>query len=362
MNKKSMLRNLIMMGTLLLLLVAAAVAWFISMTHGSMDNTSFDSAEAIESQVVTSGGYSGQLLDMTVYMIPCSGTGETDPQTGKADLYTAVTEPFTESQPMEGTWQRAYGQDEAQIDYANQVAYLSYLDYYSVVTATHPARLALGSASKVFPVVAEYDGTDPEHPDRKIKSDYGDFSVDNIAGAVRVAFIICTPNNASDVTDDLGFDNQGRLCNIRSYDEVSGEPDDYDLIPYTEQLVMIWIPNDTYQITEQYTDISGSGVMALTGADFTAEGTPEAEYRYYDHGAGEVTTYAEGSCCTDSMLGQAGFIQLADSLWHNTAKGNYCACVKIRIWVEGYDREASIALAEGMFDSEIYLLTIQEAS
>ena len=62
------------------------------------------------------------------------------------------------------------------------------------------------------------------------------------------------------------------------------------------------------------------------------------------------------------MLGNAGYCVITDNIWQNPASGSYCACIKIRIWIEGYDREASIALEGGMFDSEIYLLTIQEAS
>ena len=361
MSKRSLVRNFIMMMSMLLLLIAAAVAWFVSISKGNMDNAGFDSADAIQSAVNTSGGYydgSDNLEGMTIYLIPSSGLGDSD-ASGKANLYTCVTEPFTEAEPLEGTWQQAPGKNEAYIDYQNRVAYLSYLDYYSIVEANHPALLALSGESKVTPVVADYDGTDPNDASRNANSKYGEFSVDNIAGAVRVAFILCVPDHDEDVTGELVFDNQGKLCNVISYDD-NGEPDDTESIDFHEELVMIWVPNDTYELTEIFEDVTGSGTMVLSGAAFTANGTPEPAYYYYN--GTEKAQYAEGSYCTDSMLHTSGYHLLSDSLWHNPVTGRYYANVKIRIWVEGYDREASIALEGGLFDTEIYLLTIQEAA
>ena len=178
MTKKSLIRNFIMMGTLALLLIAAAVAWFVSISRGNMDNTEFESVDAIKSDVDTSGGYydGDDLTGMTVYLIPSSGPGDSDAN-GRAYLYTCVTEPFTEAEPVDGTWQRAPGKNEAAIDFANKVAYLSYLDYFSIVSANHQAAVALSSESKVTPVVADYNGTDPNDADRDANSKYGEFSV-----------------------------------------------------------------------------------------------------------------------------------------------------------------------------------------
>ena len=98
----------------------------------------------------------------------------------------------------------------------------------------------------------------------------------------------------------------------------------------------------------------------LSGAEFTADGQAEPAYYYFT--GSQKAQYPAGSYCTDSMLHSTGYHVIANDIWQNPATGGFCACVKIRIWIEGYDREASVALEGGMFDSEIYLLTIQEAS
>lgn len=362
MSRKTLIKNFIMMMSMLLLLVAAAVAWFVSMSKGNMDNTNFESVDAIQSQVNTAGGYyNGQDLEgMDVVLVPVSGSGETVTVGGrtKASLYIPVIEPFTTAQPMENEWIEVY--DDYLWDFANQKAYVCYIDYYSVIKANHQAKLALGASSSIYPTVADYNGTDPERPDRDVNSKYGEFSIDNIAGAVRVAFILCTPTDPTEVTGELAFDNLGRLCNIEEYDE-DGEPDVLSApIDYTEQLMLVWIPNEKFELTEQFEDVTGRGDMVLTGASFNAEGAPEAAYYYYN--GAEAAQYSAGSYCTDGSMASAGYKEIADELWFNPVLSNYCACVKIRIWIEGYDREASVALQGGMFDSEIYLLTIQEAS
>ena len=361
MSKKSLTRNFIMMMSMLFLLVAAAVAWFVSISKGNMDNTEFESVDAIVSQINTSEGfYNGQSLNgLNVILTPVSGTGSPD-ASGNAQLYSPIIAPFTEAEPIDGTWKLASGFADALFDFAAQKAYVSYIDYYSIISANKPAKLALGSESKVVPTVPEYNGVDPEDPDRDVNSKYGEFSVDNIAGAVRVAFISCIPSDPNDVTGSLGFDTQGRLCNIVVYEEDGEIDEDYIPIDYAEQLLMIWVPNDRYELTQHYEDFNGSGNMVLTGADFTTNGQPEAAYYY--HTASGKAQYTPDMYCTDSQIANSGFVVLSDSLWFNPHQNNYCACLKIRIWVEGYDRETSVALEGGMFDSEIYLLTIQEGA
>ncbi len=352
MSKKELTRNFILLLSLLFVFIAAAAAWFVAASRGWVRNPEFESVDAITSQIDTDGGYYNgmELTGYDVVLNPVSGLGSTDAD-GRVLLYEPVITPFTEAEPMEGAWRLATGgSNEAVFDDENNTARVSYLDYFSVIHTNGQAMVALSSDSNVIPVAGDYT----EDPSKK--SRYGDFSIDYIAGAVRIAFIICTPTDNSQVTGELAFDAYGRLCNVLSVDE-DGKPETLsDPIDYEERLSLIWVPNCHYELTDTYVDVSGSGDMVLDHSEFTTEGTAESAYYYYN--GTEKAQYTSDMYVAD----MGGYQAFADSLWLNPVTNTYSACIKVRIWIEGYDREASVALEGGMFDTEIYLLTIQEAS
>ena len=353
MSKKELRRNFILLLSLLFVCIAAAVAWYVAASRGWVRNPEFESVDAILSEIDTDGGYYNgiELSGYDVVLTPVSGLGEIG-EDGRVLLYEPVIDPFTEAEPMDGAWQLATSEsNEAEFDHENMIAYVSYLDYFSIIHTNAQAMIALSGDSFVRPEVSDYS-QDPSK-----KSEYGDFSVDYIAGAVRIAFILCTPTDNSQVTGDLAFDAFGRLCNVLTTDE-DGKPETLsDPIDFEEQLALIWIPNHLYQLTDTYIDVSGRGDMVLDHSVFTAAGVAESAYYYYD-GTGKAV-YPSDLYVTDLS---GSYRTFANDIWLNPVTNNYSACIKVRIWVEGYDREASIALQGGKFESEIYLLAIQEAS
>lgn len=359
MNKKALTRNFILLLSLLFLFIAAAVAWFVAYNHGDVDNTGFQSGDAINSQIDTSGGYynGNDLQGYDVVLTPVSGMG--NKADGEVQLYLPGIEPFTQSQPMEDGWRLVSEVEEINnIDQDTHKAYVSYVDYYSVIRANSNAEVALSSSSRVVPRFLE--GVEDDDPDERISS-YGEFSADYIAGAVRVAFIVCTPSVEipEGETREIAFNPYGDLRYVATYNSETGEPATFgEPVPYTEELRLIWIPNTRYQLTEHYEDGNGKGAMVLTGADFTDEGEQESVYYYYN---GEDKAVLPAEICAGNEF-TGGFRSISSGMWFNPTEDGYCAFIKVRIWVEGYDREASVALAGGMFESEIYLLTIQEAS
>ncbi len=341
MTKKSITRYFILMLTLMLMLVSAIVAWFITYNHGSVDGVDMVSPPAISTHLNTSSAfYNGQSLEgYQAVLTPVSGIGTKDAN-GHVLLYAPVITPFTQGVPMSGTWQQVTTMG-AVFDEDNHTALVSYIDYYAVIRATMGGKLALGGNSTVSPLSTAYTG---ESADKK--SPYGDFSIDNIAGAVRVAFIVCVPTG--DVScDEILFNDFGDLYYVDS------EGQDV-MVPYTEQLGLIWIPNPNYSVSVTY-----DAHNLPTSATFTPSGTAEGTYSYYN--GSSVVSYGAGVNYT-SQLNHNNYFVITNSLWHNLGNDSYNVCVKIRIWIEGTDREANTVLSGGMFDTEIEFLTIQEGS
>lgn len=115
-----------------------------------------------------------------------------------------------------------------------------------------PLKVYLTDQSSITPLDAGKSVTEMER-----KSEYGDFSKDNIAGAARVAFF-----QLQDV------DKEGTEVGNLSKDAVEKDESEF-----------IWIPNDKYQLTtsENLTPISSDGSTS-SGVIFDPDGTPKEQW------------------------------------------------------------------------------------
>lgn len=131
-------------------------------------------------------------------------------------------------------------------------------------------------------------------------SPYGSFSRNYIAGATRVA-----------IFEDVDSALSGKL---------------------------FWVPNETYQLTKN------AGVYT-----FDENGTPEVSYQYLKNVDGEytVTDFTDWAPQTTSAITTANPVLI-----------NFDTEVKkvvVRVWLEGTDRESSIALSGGVFKVKLSL-------
>lgn len=156
---------------------------------------------------------------------------------------------------------------------------------------------------------------------------FGNFSRDYIAGATRVAFI--------EVTDDAN----------------TGE-EEY-------ALKMIWAPNPSYQLTK-----STGGIYT-----FTASGTRETYYyTQYEEGEYVQKEYTAKDFATSKFVAGSTGADISDggnsavlfSTDPSAGEFDYKK-MKIRIWFEGTDREASEALAGGKVAAKLKFTGINKA-
>ncbi len=151
------------------------------------------------------------------------------------------------------------------------------------------------------------------------KSSFGNFTRDLVAGAVRVAFV------------------EGEYVN----DECIME----------EETNLVWAPNKEYELIQD-------------GNDFTVDinSDNEQNYNYLEVTAPEVFAEARVENLKDNINASdvTGFAYGDPSLLFIEGNSNIeeaeITCLKIRVWVEGNDREAKSPLRGGLFSIRLHFL------
>ncbi len=208
------------------------------------------------------------------------------------------------------------------------------LDFIEVPVSFRSDRqmnIYLGANSAVTPICAQGNSLYSSDPDSDLWSKVENvsnfstssarFSRNYIAGAVRVAVLQNTGTEAS---------------------------------PQLERKAL-WVPNPNYEL------------ITSPSYDLKANGTAEESYTYYTYSVTDsqaektLKTWAAGDVKTSFTTGSSDTPSDSDyvtTMQQNTTDGLYYADLVIRIWVEGTDREARLALAGGEFDVDLQFVAV----
>ncbi len=289
-DSKNKILILISLLVLTFSLVSVSYSWFLISNSVDIDLDSSltvasrnDLLISLDNGVTWSGSYStgtsfGTVLDV-------SGNG--------VNLYTPIA--FT----------GALNDIPTNFDTATPIYFTSpnsdgdYLELKIMFRSQAPLTVLFGGDSAINPVSSDANVR---------RSTFGSFTLDNIAGAARLAIL----NSSKDET------------------------------------IMIWAPNPYFQLT-----YSGDAT-----AEFTKNGTIEPAYYYYSYDGISYTKqtvsknayytrdYIVGSTSTTS--GEQGSSKVLLSLnKENESDVYYTGTLNVRIWIEGTDRESQIPLSGG---------------
>ncbi len=286
---------------MIMIMCAAVFAWFITTSESQVDKFDAFTVDALNLQVSSDDiNYNDNLtVKKDVNLQEVSGLGICNAR-GVLQLFKPKKDPFT-GQPLTdgGRWV---------LDDAPLVEGEDYCEYSVYIKSTKPVYILLGEDSSIMP--AETDIVAYKNK----KSEFGDFSIDYIAGAARVAVIEC------------GEDEEGNP---------------------TEKMVYFWIPNSTYKLYRENENYM-----------FTINGTREGSYNYYDgsqiQSITEEQDFAWGFLSSSYGLG-GNASNVIGTLAAPDENGEYKVHYKIRVWVEGTDREADSVFLGGTFETNLVL-------
>lgn len=214
--------------------------------------------------------------------------------------------------------------DDTDNIWGTPIANEAYIDVPLEFRSNRHLAVYLGAGSAVTPHCGVENAIGANAGNR---SNYGAFSRDLIAGAVRVAFVSSGAN------------------------------------PHT---VSVWEPNSDYELYYYAGDAQGEGRGWFFDMDSANAETP---HKYYYVGANNAkiqdnleahtipVILDSGVALNTADIGfptGAGLNGLVVELIHNSATGFYEGSVTLRIWIEGCDREARRAVAGGEIDVELF--------
>ncbi len=183
----------------------------------------------------------------------------------------------------------------------------------------------LGSGSAVTPHCGVENAMNPGEDDNP--SNYGSFSRDLMAGAVRVAFVTADEQQTSMVWEP---NRQYKLYYYAGNEEGEGRGWFFDM------------NSNDFELTHYYYYVAGSGHKVQSSLE--AQNIPVV----YDSSL-EMNTAAV-SCPT----GEGANAHIV-TLEYNPETGFYEGSAVLRIWIEGCDRETRRAIAGGAVDVALYL-------
>lgn len=294
MKKKSLLKNIFIICGLFVVLIAATFSWFVMNDSGNIEN--------LETTVIDAA-----------YIMVSKDEGLTWENNLDMDLGTGI---FLRETTGDGVtfFEPVYDGVDSVKDYSQTPSENVCFDSFITFKTDRDQSIYLTDDSFVLP--ADYQD------DVKNKSEFGDYSKDYIAGAIRVGFF--------EVTDD----------------------GDYDL-------AYIWIPN-----TKICYDAKNNSI--------TEDGTVEEYYSYYANGEepGFIKIKTNGSA--DGISGNflwgsleqkdAPPVLTFDKDTEAAEDGTIAKKLAIRVWVEGTDRECVRALYQGKFKMYFKFQAVREVS
>lgn len=322
-KRRAYISNLIMMFVLAVSIIIAALAWFINSSRASINSIEVDSAAAnsVELRVMlngmpNAGDYDSGWVSGTVSLQDAVGTFKyANDITGNGILF---------SRPMksDGTANPLFTGSDANANWQLEPTPAANKDYEVIdvyVRCNQPSNVYLTSSSSVFPVNKSGN-----------RNEYG-VSKDYIAGASRVAFV------------DVAEDN-------------------------SETLSCVWIPNSKYQIDS-------------ASKAFTENGLPEGTYKYYDSSLKKIVSYTNDenlfknhsytTSVADPVINN-GLLSNKDSIIKVTEVVNeidkdtnngfqYQSHFRIKIWIEGTDRETDSVFKGGVMGTDFKFLAVEQS-
>lgn len=305
--KKTLIKNLITLSIVGICMVSVTFAWFVLDNKGKTEQISVSTfgVDGMDISDSYDGEYSSEVSIESPHTLDfkaISGNG--------IDFYLPQLETYTGLPKTndDGSWilEKAQGEVDYQV-----AANVDYAEYDLFFKGTSPKELFLHYDSVVSPLCTDIDA----HPERK--SYFGDFSKDYIAGATRVAFFdVQTDSNNNEI----------------------------------ETLKYIWVPNSEFCLRN-----TGNGYKMITDkADSNWQ--KELAYEYYNGSSlKELSDFTNVKTVIENPFENDEAIPLLTlKKNHDIFEGH----LRIKVWVEGTDREASSPLAGGGFSSNFKFTTL----
>ena len=297
---------------LLLSLIGIAVAWFVNYKYNRLNAPKIQIVAGDYMEIYGDGQKWNNQLVVQASKLRWDITGDgVDLWRPKIDD-TGAAPDLTE----QDNWTRA-----TKDPYEGEL--LDFIEVPVSLRSDRPMKIYLGANSTVTPICEQGKSLYSSNPDgdawdkvenaSNFSTSSVRFSRNYIAGAVRVAIL-----------QNMGTEENASL-----------------------QRMALWVPNPDYQL------------ITSPSYDFAANGTAESSYTYYTYAAQDGTaqktlnTWDAGDVKSVFTTGNADTPDESDyvmTMVKNETDGMYYASLVVRIWIEGTDREARLALAGGEFD------------
>ena len=305
--RKTYLQNLIMMLVMAVSIILAVFAWFDNTKSANIDSVEVnsDANNSVQQRIIVnypdSTSYDSGWQAESINLQEAIGTFEyaADISGNGLNYYRPQVDNQGNPVASEGAW----------VLDTTPVANQDYVVYDLYMRSTMQSNVYLTPSSYVIPETTTFDANVSLYQDYvthlRIPKNY-------IAGAARVAFLKVTTVGGTD----------------------------------TETLRSIWVPNSAYELTSRT-----ENPKFLTDFAFNTGGTAEAAYNYYNGSA--VTALSSGSYFTTIKMPTVNttdtpIFQINDAVNPDNNDGfSYVSHFRIKIWIEGTDREAHTALAGG---------------
>ncbi len=324
-RRKAYISNLIMVFVLAVSIIIAVLAWFFNSQKANISSIKVDSAAAnsVELRVMlnwpdTDDDYDSGWVSGTINLQSENAVGTfqyANDITGNGIL-------FARPKKSDGTADPVFTGSDANANWQLESTPVENKDYEVIdvyVRCNQPSNIYLTTGCSADPVNSNGN-----------QNDYG-VSKDYIAGASRIAFV-----------------------------NVAGDS--------SETVSCVWIPNSTYQLDS-------------TSKAFTENGVPEGTYKYYDSDKKQIVSYTNDdnlysdygytTSITDpvinnGMLGNKDSVikvtEVVDAIDKDTNNGfQYQSHFRIKIWIEGTDRETDSVFKGGIFKTIFSFLAVEQS-
>ncbi len=205
-----------------------------------------------------------------------------------------------------------------------------YLDFDLWFKNDSSVKIFLDNSSRVYPECGTkesdliWDGVTGSLDSITRVSAYGNFSRDLIAGSVRVAFI---KYNYDDLNDNYVLDNEASL---------------------------VWAPNKEYEIISNGEDTLTASIKSKNLQSYKYLKVISGE-KFVESDVPNLTDVIHANISTKMANGDTPLVVINTE---NGVEGK--AGLKVRVWVEGNDRDAVAALKGGVFKFDLSFVGLQK--
>lgn len=329
-------KNAVMLMVIGLCTVGTALAWFFYMKNADVNTVNMVSISTLDSEIRVNSQQFG--IEEVSFELPTiqeiSGLGYV--KDDQLQLWKPMKDPFTGTPLSDSNnhWRLEFGQEDASVP-KELVPNKDFLEFMVTIRTNMEGTVYLSPESMVMPF------------DTKDKTRFSQFG--------------CYLDSDGEMTDTPFSRDYISAATRVAISEIFTEEEDENTVE-VEKLRLIWAPNKDQELRAPLDDLENPIETATTGWGFLNESDSEQDYFYYDGEKVVKLTDEQRNGVPIPLNDEDDTFLFCDSLSDRGTKvgtlvlkedGKYYCFLRVRIWIEGTDREAKSALAGGHFKTKL---------